>query len=164
MTLRRLLPEDAPIYRAIRREALVSHPGAFVSTVAYLDGLTDAALSERLESMPTFVGFEGERPVALMGYFRDGAEALRHRVTLINVYVAPEARGTEIGERLFDVLVDDARANGALQIELGVTVDNTPAIRFYERLGFVRYGTVPRGFRHGDRFSDEHMMVLTLDA
>ncbi len=164
MTARRLLAGDAGIYRTIRREALLAHPEAFASTVAYIDGQDDAALAKRLEDLPTFAAFADGRPVALMGYVREPMEAMAHRAMLINVYVAEGFRGAGIGDALFDVLADTARSQGIRQIELGVTVENTRAIGFYKRLGFRRIGTIPRGFRHGDQFVDEDLMVLALDA
>lgn len=164
MTARRLLSEDAGIYRTVRRESLVAHPEAYASTVAYLDGQDDTSLAKRLEEIPTFAAFEGDRPVALMGYVREPMSAMAHRAMLINVYVAEGFRGSGIGESLFAVLSDAAREDGIRQIELAVTVENDRAFGFYKRLGFHLVGTIPRGFRHGDRFVDEHLMVLALDA
>lgn len=164
MTVRRLGGKDAPVFRAIRRESLIECPKAFVATVDFLDGQDDADLAERLETIPTFVAFDGETPVGVMAYFKESAPALQHRATLINVYVRREARGQGLAVAMLQALIASVRAEGMIQLELGVAVDNTRAIRFYERAGFERVGTIPRGFRHGETFTDEDYMVLRLDA
>ena len=164
MTVRQLGRGDAAIFRGLRREALLTNPEAFVSTVAYLDSQSDDDLADRLETLPTFVAFNGDTPCGLMAYMRETGPALDHRAVLINVFVTPDARGSGVADALLEALLKTARDEGILQVELGVTVENTRAIAFYQRSGFAIVGTIPRGFRHAQRFTDEHLMVVSLDT
>jgi ribosomal protein S18 acetylase RimI-like enzyme len=80
------------------------------------------------------------------------------------MYVAPEARGQRIGERLIEATVAFAcTIDGVLQVHLAVTSHNTSAKRLYERMGFVRYGIDPRVLVVDGVGYDEDLMVLMLD-
>lgn len=54
---------------------------------------------------------------------------------LQNIVVVPECRGTGLGRFLMDAVRDRARAAGSRWLHLDVD-SSTPAVRFYERLGF----------------------------
>ena len=59
--------------------------------------------------------------------------------------------------------IDQARANGFEQLELGVYSDNSRAIHLYEKFGFERYGIQPRAFKLKDgTYRDEIIMVKML--
>jgi putative acetyltransferase len=63
---------------------------------------------------------------------RDGGLELR------KMYLRPAARGHRVGRALWDACLGFARAQGARRIVLDTTEQMQEAIRFYERLGFVR--------------------------
>jgi len=52
-----------------------------------------------------------------------------------NLVVAPEARGTGIGQELMRAAADVLRDRGIAEWHLNVKLDNAPAIRLYEKLG-----------------------------
>lgn len=54
------------------------------------------------------------------------------------VAVAPEARSLGVGTLMFEAVAQRARAGGFDVMGLSVSVQNPAAMRFYERLGFVR--------------------------
>jgi ribosomal protein S18 acetylase RimI-like enzyme len=55
----------------------------------------------------------------------------------LSIAVAPEGRGRGIGTQLLGALIDVAGAKGHRAVSLSVEPDN-PAVRLYERAGFVR--------------------------
>ncbi|MHC8523022.1 GNAT family N-acetyltransferase [Rossellomorea marisflavi] len=67
-------------------------------------------------------------------------EWVRHAMELVELGVAPEHRGKGIAGRLMDALLEGRREEKAL---LTVRKENTGAIRFYERKGWV---VVKEGF------------------
>jgi ribosomal protein S18 acetylase RimI-like enzyme len=55
---------------------------------------------------------------------------------IAGVGVTPAHRGTGVGRALMEAAVEEARARGVRDLWLEVLVQNEPAIRLYERLGF----------------------------
>ncbi len=60
-------------------------------------------------------------------------------------------RGAHIGERLVKDCMKQGKERGFLILQFNAVVaSNTRARALYERLGFVRLGTIPNGFRMKD--------------
>lgn len=59
---------------------------------------------------------------------------------------------------------DYARGLGILQLELAVNAENSAALRFYQRHGFVEIGRIPCGLLEDDREIDEVIMVRRLNG
>jgi mycothiol synthase len=55
--------------------------------------------------------------------------------------VDPERRGRGIGSRLGTAFLEDMRRRGLPSVRVVVGAENGPAIRAYERLGFLRKST-----------------------
>jgi GNAT superfamily N-acetyltransferase len=156
-------PDDIPLFRQIRREALETHPDAFASTLQDLDAMTDAQVLARFES-PGFVALDAKDPIGLIGYIRERPSKMAHRATLVMVFVTPLRRRSGLGRALLEHVFGAARAEGINQIELAVAETNPTAVAFYTRMGFETIGTIPRGFCHEGRYLDERLMVRRLDA
>jgi ribosomal protein S18 acetylase RimI-like enzyme len=59
---------------------------------------------------------------------------------LISMWVSPAARGQGLADRLIAAVCDLARAEGAPELELWVTLRNDRARAFYQRAGFLATG------------------------
>src|SRR5262245_13401382 len=88
----------------------------------------------------------GEMLVLFVGEGPDGFAQLRFRtsiysagrdVTLEELYVIPERRGTGLGRALLDAAMEHARARAADHIELNTSEDDTAAIALYKSSGFT---------------------------
>ena len=65
--------------------------------------------------------------------------------------VRPSIRGRHIGEKLVRHCLKMGRELGFRVLQFNAVVkSNTGAIHLYEKLGFVRLGTVPQGFQRKD--------------
>ena len=65
--------------------------------------------------------------------------------------VASDARGRRLGERLVLDSLKKGKELGFNVMQFNAVVEsNVPARRLYERLGFVKLGTIPEGFRLKD--------------
>lgn len=159
IAIRRLLAADAEGYRSIRLAALADAPEAFGSDVATESASPVDAFANTLRSGYVAGAFAGERLVAIAGFRALEREKTRHRGDIWGVYVAPDARGTGVGRRLMEHVLDYARTQ-VLQVHLAVTASNGAAVALYEHLGFIRYGTEPRALKVNGRYLDEHLMVL----
>lgn len=94
-----------------------------------------------------------------------GSHRLRHSAHLGGIAVAPELQNQGVGKRMMTALFDQLRSDGIVRVELCVSTDNPRGIAFYEKLGFVREGTLKRFFSRAglDGYFDEYAMALFLD-
>ena len=164
VTIRRLGREDAALFRAIRLEALATDPAAFASSLADWRDRPLADWENRMTAMPTFAALRDEDAVGTMGWMRERYARLAHRALLVGVYVTPAVRGTGLARRLLDRVLGAARAEGILQMELGVSTATPRAQAFYARAGFAQVGRIPGAYRDGDILTDEVLMARWLDT
>lgn len=161
--IRLLTRDDAAAYQAVRLRALQESPDAF--TVSYSEEVDQPLthFAAMLEIAPTFGAFVGGKLVGLIGVSIGRWLKLRHRATIIRVYVAPELRGQGIARRLLDAALDYARQQPQIEIlDLEVTVGNEVARRMYAEAGFVSCGVNRRAFKIDDQYYDVEMMALDL--
>ena len=164
--------DDWDAWWHLRLQALAEHPDAFGSDLNETLAAGEQAARNRFAPMfndarnQIFGAFTGEDAlVGVAGIAGNDRRKTRHRMDIWGVYVAPEARGAGVGERLIAACIDHARhVDGILQLHLTVASHNQVAIRLYERLRFTRYGREPRSLMLEGRAIDEDLMVLMLDA
>jgi len=93
-----------------------------------------------------FVAVEAGRTVGFIagfvGQYRDGTthNEARDTVTMARAWVDPQVRRKGIGRALAKAVESWARDKGAKMLEVQVTENNGPAIKFYGKLGFVDTG------------------------
>ncbi|MET0544659.1 MAG: GNAT family N-acetyltransferase [Variovorax sp.] len=150
MTVRRLLPTDAPAYRALMLEAYARHPDAFTSSAAERAVLPLSWWEARLSMAPAaselvFGAFdEAARLAGAAGLSFEPREKARHKAHLFGMYVASAGRRRGFGRALVDAALDAARARDGVElVQLTVTEGNAPAQALYERRGFVAFGVEP---------------------
>lgn len=162
-SIRQLSVDDAMAYRAIRLEALVNHPEAFVSSVEAFAQKSEDGIRETLQALTIFGAFLPDGSLGGINAFlgNEGHKESR-RGWMIQVYVKPEHRGSGMSTALVGHLLDYAR-DRVIQVHLGVWTENEAAIRLYKKLGFTTYGTEPRYLFVNGRYLDEHLMVRFLD-
>ena len=160
-TIRQLDGDDVVAYRALRHEALTNHPEAYASSPEGLAQRSDDDLRQMLGEMAFFGVFDKELAgMAAVG--RSEGERERHRGWLYQVYVAPRLRGSGAAAALIERVAAHASTE-MLQLHLSVATHNQPAIRLYQKAGFVIYGTDPRFLHVNGRYVDEHLMVRFFD-
>ncbi len=68
--------------------------------------------------------------------------------------------GKGLGSFMMQIALDQAKANGYEQVELGVYSDNDRARHMYKKMGFKEYGMNPRAFKLKDgTYRDEIIMA-----
>lgn len=145
--IRRLVPEDAAAFQALRLAALLESPTAFGSSHAEE---CDRSLDEVARSLDACAGrvmfgaFEGGVLVGLVGVGRESSAKEQHRGFIRSMYVRPDQRGQGIARALLQSAVDHAWAQpGLRQLHLEVTAGNAAAVALYEAFGFSRVGVTP---------------------
>ena len=163
MELRRLTATDADDYKIIRLEALKNNPEAFSSSfeeeLEYSTEIFEGRLST--EHIYTFGAFVEKRLVGTVTLICETKNKIKHRATIVAMYVLSEQRKSGVGKALMNEAISKAKELKDIeQIYLAVTASNEPAKRLYGSLGFVTYGVDRNGLKIGDTYFDEELMVL----
>lgn len=78
-------------------------------------------------------------------------EAQSFAVTMSTVFIAPWARGKGLSRMLVEIIEQAAREDGYSVINLDVRESQEAAIKLYESMGYVHFGTHPAYARvHGE--------------
>lgn len=170
-TLRRLTPDDAPAFHALRIEGFTRQPLQFRSGPEDEAALAPEQVRARLARefvLGAFVpdGGAGETLVGIGGLARESRSKLRHKALIWGMYVRDTARGLGIGDAIVERLLTHAREVGVELVQLTVIADNAHARRVYERWGFATYGVEPAAVKVGDGpdavYLDEALMAVRL--
>jgi len=108
--------------------------------------------------------FIAEKDEKLVGYLQATGRAPRRvrHVVSINTAILQVYTGQGLGGKLFDALEDWARQSGIIRLDLSVMLNNIPAQKLYQKLGFVREG-IKRGSMFVDgEYIDEYYMCKWL--
>jgi GNAT superfamily N-acetyltransferase len=161
--VRRLGPDDAAAFQALRLEALATDPCAFAASHDEEAGQSLGDVTARLERQPVFGGFTGGVLLGVAGFAVPEPAKKRHKGLLWGVYVREAARGRGLGRAVVLRVIEHARAH-VLQLHAAVVTTNHTACRLYRSLGFVPYGVEPRGLACAGRHHDQELLVLLLDS
>lgn len=160
-------------YRAVRLQALADSPDAFgslyVDSAKYSDELWQARL-ERIEpasdlplgafscSPAPGESARGESAVGL-AWGRIDSEC-PGRADLYQMWASPAYRGQGIGRRMLTEVISWARQQQAIDLYLGVTIDNSPAEQLYRSAGFESIGE-PEPLRpHSSKLVQNMRLIL----
>jgi len=159
LVIERRFGDDWERWSRLRLRALADAPYAYSAVLADWSGAgeQEARWRARLESVPlNLVAILAGAPVGMVSATEPDSDT----VELISMWVAPEVRGQGVGDALVASVAAWARQQGARAVELDVLKNNSRAIAFYTRNGFVdipsRQGCDPCGA--------EHRMRMCLDG
>jgi ribosomal protein S18 acetylase RimI-like enzyme len=131
------------LFKAVRLRALQEAPYAFGSTYAAESAFTDAQWVGRLdrwngERGVGFIAVDDGSPCGIAGTILDEKDP--RRADLVSMWTAPSHRQSGVGRLLVNRVLEWVGARNVSTLLLMVTSNNAGAIRFYERLEFVRTG------------------------
>ncbi len=161
-------PQDAARLRALRLEALSTHPEAFSQDYQEAAAKTEEAWTRRLLVDPRqsdeviCVAATGDDLVGMAGLYRFKSEKTKHAGNVWGVYVKPEFRNLHIAEQLIRLCLAWAKEQGLLVAEIGAIADNAAAIRCYLRCGFRVFGVEPQALLWDGIMHDELLMSVNL--
>jgi ribosomal protein S18 acetylase RimI-like enzyme len=163
ITLQRLNPENALVFRDVRLRALQDSPTAFSSTYAKEAVLPDDEWFKRSVrwSSDGYTGnlaFDGDKACGMVCCSAGSEDPARGHV--ISMWVDPAYRRAGVGSMLIEALKAWAAERGLRGLLLMVTDVNQSAIDFYERIGFRKTGKT--GPYPNDAAITEYEMILDL--
>ena len=122
----------------MRLTALADAPDAFWATLEDERDRPESFWRQWLATTTAFIASRENQDVglAMLGRYDDRPD----EAGVYAVWVALQARGLGVGEALLQAVVDEAVAAQTRRLLLDVGDHNEPAMRLYERLGFVPTG------------------------
>lgn len=164
ITIKRITPESALVFKQVRLRALEDSPTAFSSTYARESAFPDEEWVSRATRWSgdatdaIFLAMDGEAACGVVGSYVEKENA--ERAQLVSMWVDPAYRHEGVGKALVDRVIEWNRSCGVRQLALMVTSVNSGAMTFYERLGFVKTGVTEQ--YPNDPAITEYEMSLTL--
>ena len=128
MRIRKLVLEDAPVIAALEKRC-------------FSDPWSEKSIASEVHN-PLAYWLVAEDGGEILGYI--GSQSVLDAADVMNLAVSPDHRRKGIGEKLIKALTRHLQENGVIALLLEVRVSNAPAIRLYEKLGFVQVGRRPR--------------------
>ena len=135
LLLHRVTPDGWRSHRDLRLEMLQAAPDAFSTQYADVAAFDEQMWRARIRAQHHVQARMDGEPVGSVGAW-DGPDTPDDAVVLVAMYVAPQARGRGIGERLVQAVVHEAARRGRRRVVLEVSEGNMPAIALYRRMGF----------------------------
>src|SRR5664280_1260029 len=158
--VRRLGPDDATAFMALRRAALLEAPFAFASSpeddVAGSREFVEEALAA--SDQATFGAF-AEELVGIVGIGRQQHLKASHKCEIWGLYVRPDARSIGAGRALvLEALSFASSLAGVTHVYVGVTERAPEAACLYRNVGFVPWGVEPAALKVGEVLvSESHL-------
>ena len=166
MDIRFLSEDDAPAYYHLRLEGLERVPRAFGTSAQEFRERSLASVVSRIrqtEDQFTLGAFQDGQLIGMATFVRSTNAKMRHKGSVLGVYVSEQARGLGVGRALMAALIAHVRAAGGVeQLMLAVAVTQDAARALYRSLGFEVFGYERRALKVGEEYVDEEHMVLWL--
>lgn len=170
VTITKALPGDVTIIQAVGRETFFE---AFASqnTVADMEKYLDEHFSEEKIQQELnnpesvfFIAREDETPIGYMKLNTGNAQTdVKEAIALEieRIYVKAAYQGKKTGQLLYEQALHFAKQKQKSYIWLGVWEENSKAISFYKKNGFVAFGK--HMFKLGDDAQTDVMMKKMVD-
>ncbi len=89
-------------------------------------------------------------------------QRMRH-IGQVGISILPDWRGLGLGKAIMEVLIEWARAHPKLEkLALGVWSGNKPAIRLYQKMGFIEEGRKIREVKYADGSYDDMICMYRM--
>ncbi len=161
MRIREAQPGDAAALVALAEAVGSEREGWLISDNRWRSVGEERRYLRAVRRHPDAAVFVAESEAGIVGRLsiaRDPHPASRH-VADLGLMVAASARRRGIGWALLERAVQWASESGVRKLELHVFPYNEPAIRLYDRFGFVREGVRKRHYRRGGDYVDAILMA-----
>jgi RimJ/RimL family protein N-acetyltransferase len=161
LVVRAALPADAAALVALAEAVGAEPEGWLISDSRWRSVGSERRYLRAVRRHPdaaVFVAEAGNEVVGRLSVARDPHPASRH-VADLGLMVAASARRRGVGWALLEQSVEWAQAAGVRKLELHVFPHNEPAIRLYERFGFVREGLRRGHYRRARGYVDAILMA-----
>ena len=131
---------DATLLKALRLEALQESPHAFATSYSEAKDqpasywLDIVRCRGKYKNSKSFIGEDEGHPKAMAACHPESINKFR----LIAMWVNPDARSAGVGSAILSIVESWASSQGAKELVAAVYSDNSTAIDFYLKQGFIK--------------------------
>ena len=137
-TIRRGAEENAPVLARLLRQFNDEYEEETPDHEVLLERIPDLIASG--EGVFFLAGEDPENPVGFAYLqFNPSLYSRTRDAYLGELYVVPERRGDGFGRAMLEAVIEEARAQDAINISLGTSVTDTEARGLYESKGFTNF-------------------------
>src|SRR5579871_4804684 len=154
-------------YKELRLQALFEEPQAFGSSYADESIKSDEEWKKRLENYKKgehnwmFFAQVDKKLVGMLGAFQDATDIEKREATIIAMFVIEEYRGKGIAKMLMQRILQELAIKKMAKVKINLNVDQTIALKMYEKFGFVVQDKV--NYMMGDgKYHNEYKMEKML--
>jgi len=137
------------IYTAVNKPFTPQQEKEYITSLSDREGIFLAEKQDRI------IGFQ------TLDKWARFTDSFNH-VGTIGTFVHPEWRGKKIGRKLADYTFNFARKNNYEKLVIYIRANNTIAIKFYRKMGFIEKGTLSRQVKIDNQYEDEIFMEMFL--
>lgn len=143
--IRKSSPADSEAVLALYKEVVRRSGGIIRIEKEVTDEYVQSFLEKSLNSG---IAFHIPHPnqdhsiIAEVHAYKAGLSAFRHILTDLTIVVHPDFQGQGLGKQIFIAFLEEVKAKfpEVLRVELFVREQNTGAIHFYKKMGFLEEG------------------------
>jgi len=109
----------------------------------YLNQTYNTEKLEELFNNEKVFCFVAEADGMSVGWLKLSIDQVENRFYLSSIYLLPEFQNLKIGRKLMEIAFTEAKEKGFSEIWIGVMDNNTNALGWYEKIGFVFIEKLP---------------------
>ncbi len=136
-------------YSAVNKPFTPEQEREYISSLSNREGIFVAEFEGQI------IGFQS------LDNWADYSDSFAH-VGVIGTFVLPKWRNNKIGSQLAEYTFKFARDNDYEKILIYVRANNSGAIAFYKKIGFVQKGILTRQVKIDNQYEDELFLELFL--
>jgi ribosomal protein S18 acetylase RimI-like enzyme len=139
ITYRRWRVDDGECINRILRETWLNAYSNFIpceDLLSYLDEHYNIDALKELVEDPDTVGFIAEVDDGAAGYEKTFYHREEIRLYVHQLYILPQYQGLGLGKQLMKFAAERAKTFNLDRVWLGVMVENSPALLWYQKMGF----------------------------
>jgi ribosomal protein S18 acetylase RimI-like enzyme len=125
-----------------------------------LESTRETVISNIIKNTPQYVAVDGDTVVGWCEILPNRGEGFTHSGKLDSMGLSSAYRGKGLGKKLIATTLTAAKEYGIERVELLVYRSNVPAIRFYEKTGFVQEGIKKNAHKLDGKYDDVVLMAL----
>ena len=137
------------IYTAVNKPFTVEQEEVYINSLSEREGIFLAIKENQI------IGFQS------LDTWAKFTDSFSH-VGTIGTFIRPNWRRKKIGRKLADYVFNFARENVYEKLVIYIRANNTSAIKFYKKLGFIERGSLTKQVKIDNQYEDEIFMEIFL--